>query len=379
MDKQDILAKAMQQAIEREGEESILAENTIVVDDYEVSQEETPPHDSSEIKTYCTLCGCEWVINEQNPNEVCEDCSTETVEENDPNPTTPTIKVKGLDEKAVLISVKRNMYSPYKLDQEESKQYGAGNVNKHLFEGRNNRVKETISKFTEVYTYVKDNTVPWTTGVDMLNIEHYMDFTSGLRQRVDDANDAVDVLCTHWEDEVESDLERLTEIAQAKGKPNLANPNDYPDVDELRSKFGIHIRYMPVPTTGDFRVGISDEDKASLQQQLDDAEVNANKHVINSMIEPMQRAIAKLSVPIGSDGSVFRDTLIDNIVNVAERMNKINLSDDVVIQNNIDELRNLVSTYANPMGKDLLRSNQTAREKVVAKIDGLVNQMAGIV
>jgi hypothetical protein len=240
-------------------------------------------------------------------------------------------------------------------------------------------VKETISKFTEVYTYVKDNTVPWTTGVDMLNIEHYMDFTSGLRQRVDDANDAVDVLCTHWEDEVESDLERLTEIAQAKGKPNLANPNDYPDVDELRSKFGIHIRYMPVPTTGDFRVGISDEDKASLQQQLDDAEVNANKHVINSMIEPMQRAIAKLSVPIGSDGSVFRDTLIDNIVNVAERMNKINLSDDVVIQDNINELRNLVSTYANPMGKDLLRSNQIAREKVVAKIDGLVTQMAGIV
>ena len=347
MDKQDILAKAMQQAIEREGDESIIADNTIVVDDYEVSQEKTPPHDSS------------------------KDIPTLT--------PTPTIKVKGLDEKAVLISVKRNMYSPYKLDQEESKQYGAGNVNKHLFEGRDNRVKETISKFTEVYTYVKDNTVPWTTGVDMLNIEHYMDFTSGLRQRVDDANDAVDVLCTHWEDEVESDLERLTKIAQAKGKPNLANPSDYPDVDELRSKFGIHIRYMPVPTTGDFRVGISDEDKASLQQQLDDAEVNANKHVINSMIEPMQRAIAKLSVPIGSDGSVFRDTLIDNIVNVAERMNKINLSDDVVIQDNINELRNLVSTYANPMGKDLLRSNQTAREKVVAKIDGLVTQMAGIV
>ena len=298
----------------------------------------------------------------------------------DSSPAKPTpLKVKGLDEKAVLISVKRYMYSPYKLDQEESKQYGAGNVNKHLFEGRNNLVKSTISKFTEVYTYVKDNTVPWTTGVDMLNIDHYMEFNSGLRQRVDDAHRAVDTLCLSWEDEVKDDLDRLSQIAIAKGKPNLANASDYPDVDELRAKFGIEIRYMPVPTTGDFRVDISDDDKASLQQQLDDAGVNANKHVIKSMIEPMQRAIAKLSVPIGNDGSVFRDTLVDNLVEVTERMNKINLSDDAVIQDSINGLRDLISTYASEQGKDLLRNNQTSREKAVTDIDSLCKQMSGLV
>ena len=93
-----------------------------------------------------------------------------------PQPVRETVKVKNLDEKAVLVQVKRRMYSPYKLDTEESRAYGAGNVNKHLFEGRNNRVKEAISKYTEVYTYAKDNTVPWTTGVELLNIENYMDF-----------------------------------------------------------------------------------------------------------------------------------------------------------------------------------------------------------
>ena len=298
----------------------------------------------------------------------------------DTSPAIPTpLKVKGLDEKAVLISVKRYMYSPYKLDQEESKQYGAGNVNKHLFEGRNNLVKSTISKFTEVYTYVKDNTVPWTTGVDMLNINHYMEFNAGLRQRVDDAHRAVDTLCLSWEDEVKDDLDRLSQIAIAKGKPNLANASDYPDVDELRAKFGIEIRYMPVPTTGDFRVDISDDDKASLQQQLDDAGVNANKHVIKSMLEPMERAIAKLSVPIGNDGSVFRDTLVDNLVEVTERMNKINLSDDATIQGSIDNLRDLISSYSSEKGKDLLRSSQTSREKAVTDIDALCKQMSGLV
>jgi hypothetical protein len=227
--------------------------------------------------------------------------------------------------------------------------------------------------------YVKENTVPWTTGVDMLNMNHYMEFTSGLRKRVDDAYKAVDTLCLFWQDEVDADLERLSQIAIAKGKPNLANANDYPDVDELRSKFGIDIRYMPVPTTGDFRVGISDEDKESLQQQLDDAEVNANKHVLQSMIVPLERAIAKLSVPIGTDGSVFRDTLVDNLVEVSERMNKINISDDAMMQGQIDDLRNLVSAYSSEMGKDLLRSHQGAREKAVTKIDTLVRNMTGLV
>ena len=307
----------------------------------------------------------------------------------DSSPVIPTTKgvlvnklavnIKGLDEKAVLISVKRNMYSPYKLDQEESKKYGAGNVNKHLFEGRDNRVKDTISRFTDVYTYVKDNTVPWTTGVDMLNIDHYMEFTSGLRQRVDSAYKAVDTLCLFWDEEVKADLDRLGQIAIAKGKPNLANANDYPEVDELRSKFGINIRYMPVPTTGDFRVGISDEDKDSLQQQLHDAEVNANQHVLQSMLVPMQRAIDKLSIPIGTDGSVFRDTLVDNLVEVTERMHKINISDDAMMQGSIDDLRDLISPYASERGKDLLRSSQTSREQAVTKIDTLVRNMTGLV
>ena len=343
MNMNDILANAINNAVDTD--KSIIADNTTPI---EPSTGQGVPHDTSE--PIPTL-----------------------------PPTATEISIKGLDEKAVLISVKRNMYSPYKLDQEESKQYGAGNVNKHLFEGRNNLVKSTISKFTEVYTYVKDNTVPWTTGVDMLNINHYIEFTSGLRQRVDDANRAVDTLCLSWEDEVKADLERLGEIALAKGKPNLANANDYPDVDELRSKFGIHIRYMPVPTTGDFRVGISDDDKASLQQQLDDAGINANKHVIKSMIEPMERAIAKLSVPIGNDGSVFRDTLVDNLVEVTERMNKINLSDDATIQGSIDNLRDLISSYSSEQGKDLLRSSQTSREKAVTDIDALCKQMSGLV
>ena len=287
------------------------------------------------------------------------------------------VKVKNLDEKAVLVQVKRRMYSPYKLDEAESKAYGAGNVNKHLFQGTNNRVKVAISAYTAVYSYVKDNTVPWTTGVELLNIDHYMDFTSGLRQLIDKANDAVNDLVANWDHEVRTDLQRLQDIAYAKGKPNLADPNDYPEADEVAARFGIEVRYMPVPTTGDFRVGISDEDKASLQKQLDDATANASRHVLTQMLEPMQRAASKLAVPIGQDGSIFRDSLVDNLVDVSSRMARVNISDDPFITERIKDLQSLIGTYAN--NKDMLRNNQSVREKAASQIDALCGQMAGLV
>jgi len=298
-----------------------------------------------------------------------------------PVPTTAepvtSLKVKGLDEKAVLVSVKRRMYAPYKHDAEESRNYGAGNVSKHLFEGRDNRVKETISKYTSVYTYVKENTVPWTTGVDMLNIEHYQEFTQGLRQLIADAESHVTDLVAHWDYEVSKDLTRLAQIAAAKGKPNLANPSDYPTSAEIQDRFGIEVRFMPVPTSGDFRVAISDADKASLQRQLQDAEASAAKHVIEQMMEPMQRAVEKLAVPIGDDGSIFRDSLIDNMVEVADRMARVNVSDDADVIRRIADLRSLVTTYSN--NKDVLRNSQHTRDVASKQIGDLVNQMSNLV
>ena len=88
------LQDAMNQAINAEPveEESIIADNTIVVEDYEVGSPIAP------------------VTGQGVPLDSSEDIP--------PLPATPTptpkiaINIKGLDEKAVLISVKRNMYSP---------------------------------------------------------------------------------------------------------------------------------------------------------------------------------------------------------------------------------------------------------------------------
>ena len=289
------------------------------------------------------------------------------------------VKITNLNEKAFLMQVNRRMYSPYLHDKEESIKFGAGNVTKHLFEGKDNIVKETNAVFGALYKYVTDMTVPWATGVRLLNANLYMEFSTELRKHVDDANSAVDKLAANWDTAVQIDYNRMLRIAQAKGKPNLANINDYPDVQTLRSKYGVDVQYMPVPTADGFdpRLGMSDADQASVQDRVNDAEANGAKYVINQMLEPMSDAVKKLQVNIGDTGSIFRDSLIDNMVEVADRMGRINISDDPVVADRIRDLRSLVGAYAN--NKDVLRNSQSVRSKAATQIDTLVGQMAGLV
>lgn len=289
------------------------------------------------------------------------------------------IKLKGLDEKAVLVELHRSKFGTSRQDKEETEKYGGGNVTKHLFKDKTCRMAVVNAAYYEVYRYVNDETVPWAKGVRMLNIDSYMDFTTGLRQRVDAANAAVSDLIAHWDYEVQKDLDRLTDIEINNGKApgSLADPSNYPHASEMPAKFGIDTRFMPVPTVGDFRVQISDADKASLQRQLEEVEANAAKHVLEQMLEPMQRAVEKLSVPVGQDGSVFRDSLIDNMVEVADRMERVNVSADEAVTAKITELRTLVGAYAN--NKDVLRNNQHVRNKAATQINDLVGSMAGLV
>jgi hypothetical protein len=289
------------------------------------------------------------------------------------------VKITNLNEKAFLMQVNRRMYSPYMHDKEESIKFGAGNVTKHLFEGQDNLVKETNKAFNAVYKYVNDMTVPWATGVRLLKSELYLEVSTEFRNLVGVANSAVDKLAANWDAEVQQDYNRMLRIAHAKGKPNIANINDYPDVQTLRSKYSIGVQFMPVPTADGFdpRLGVTEEHMASVNERVSDAQANVAKYVINQLLEPMSNAVKKLQVNIGDKNSFFRDSLIDNMVEVADRMGRINVSDDPVVADRIRDLRSLVGTYAKDI--DVLRNSQSVRSKAATQIDTLVGQMAGLV
>ncbi len=364
LDLQKALANAITNVEENKGEAVTQSEKQAVVD--------------HEAKWHTATTG-EQVYNVAQDATVADVSQSPEAELPSEQPVRQLVEVKPLNEKAILVTLKRGMYRPYISDVNATEEYGAGTVNKHLFDGRDNLVKRTVAKFTSVYTYVNDNTVPWAVGQRMLNMMNWSDFTTGLRALVDDAYAAVDTLCDNWDNVVQTDYARIQQIGVAKGNPNLANINDYPEELDLRSRFSIDVQYSPIPKVDDFdpRFGMSEDEKASLQRQLDDVQTSAANHVIEQMIKPLHEAVKKLSIPIGKDGSVFRDSLIDNMVDVADRMSRVCLSDDPSIRQPIAELTALASGLAG--SKEIIRHSPNARTQAKTDIEALMGRMKGLV
>lgn len=294
-------------------------------------------------------------------------------------PDTPKVKLKTLSEKAMLVTLKMSKMGTTKLDRDETDKFGGShNVYKALFSSKDNRVKKARSAYDAVYNHLKENTVPWAKGVDMINSAQYTLLMHELRRLMAKADAAVADLKANWDQEVQADLAYRTACAAQSGKGHIVSIDDYPTVEELESKYSIDIQISPVPKPNDFdpRHPVTEEDIASLQRQLDEAATQGGKHVIKQMLSPMEKAVANLSTPV-EDVTKFYSSIITNMVDVADRMRRANISDDVEIAKRISDLTSLSTKYA--ANTDILRNSQTARDAAVADISSLMGKMKGLV
>ena len=296
-----------------------------------------------------------------------------------PHVEAPKVKIKSLAEKAMLIKLKMSTMGTTKLDRDETDKFGGShNVYKSLFSGKDNRVKKARSAYNKVYTHLKENTVPWEKGVDMVHSMQYTTIMSELRGLIADADAAVADLVANWDQEVQADIAFRSACAANSGKGHVVSIHDYPTVDELQAKYSIDIQVSPVPKPNDFdpRHPVTDEERASLQRMLDEATTNGGKHVIKQMLDPMEKAVANLSTPV-KDVTKFYTSIITNMVDVADRMRRANVSDDVEVARRISDLTSLSTKYA--ANTDILRNSQTARDAAVADISSLMGKMKGLV
>mgnify|MGYP003143767417 CR=1 FL=1 len=286
--------------------------------------------------------------------------------------TAPSIKT--MTEKAMLCSLRLKTFAPYKRDEEATNAYGAGSVNKHLFANRENRVKKLNAMYREMQTYLRNNTVPWSwgKGIYMLNSAQYITITREMRQMAAKIEEALDDLVANWPTIVQTDYARLYAI-----DPRLANYDDYPN--DIRSRYGYELDFssVPKPEHMDPR-GVPEEEleelRASTKRMLQEAGKAASTHLIQQLMKPMQEAVAHLTKPV-EDVQRFSKSLITNMVDAADRMNRANLSDDPAIQKQINDLMRVASGINTETVKHDVHTRTTAK----AEIEALMGQMKGLV
>jgi hypothetical protein len=282
-----------------------------------------------------------------------------------------------LDTCAMLVELNVSQWTARKLDRTVSDELvankhaqdkGAARVNKHLLAGRTEL--EVITKFvTETRATVYDNTLPWSdSGIRLLPSAKFMEFNAKLQQ----AEDKFYGLVTEFVSVYPSLI-----TAQAMALGNMFKREDYPHPSDIEHRFRFSVNYMPVPSSGDFRVDIGNDAQEELRKKLsalaDERVEHAMKDIKTRLLDHLKRMSDRLTIDYVQGEAVprkFHDSLLDGAHDLCEMVQSLNVINDHQLS---DARKALLKAIGNVDVKDL-RKDVGARTEVKTQVDDILSK-----
>jgi len=218
----------------------------------------------------------------------------------------------------------------------------AGRYNKALI------AKEAIQEITKAVsaarTFHYANTLPWDDGGGrILPAANFLPYSKKMRELKDAHEIAVRSFIANYDAYREDSAVRL-------GK--MFNPDDYPGKSEIERKFGFGTDIDPVPTAEDFRVDISSKDSSRIKKELE--------------------VIGKFAEKLGDKTAVFRDSLVENVIELVNLLPRLNVANDANLEKLCKETEKKLCTLA----PDTLRNDEAVREKAAGDANDILKKMS---
>lgn len=281
-----------------------------------------------------------------------------------PDTQTTNQFAKPLADKAMLVRFKvRRQAHSVRDDAATSyveNQFGvtsAGQFNKKLFKG-SARYAALNTALNEVAAYHRENTLPWLDGgFRVLPNERYMEYTQRMQQLTREVEVAAADFSNNWYNEVQADLNRLG---------SMANAADY----DCRQDVGVEVRLMPLPHDSDFRVAVSDADRAAFNAALSEVNDLAANELKARLLDPLKRLSDKLKTYKGEKGQRFHTDMVTSIGDQLEMVRSLNINDDDEVITLCSDIERELSQYIdNPK---TLKESQHSRAYVSDKLDSIL-------
>lgn len=285
-----------------------------------------------------------------------------------------------LDTCSMLVELSTSVWTARKLDKSSTDELvhnkkaqakDAARVNKHLLAGRKELdiINKHVGAFRQNYYYPR--TLPWSdAGLRLLPTTLFMDFNARVVEEQDKFYQLVDDFIAVYPTLI---------TAQAMALGDMFRRDDFPSVETLKNKFSFSINYMPVPTSGDFRVDVGNDAAAELRAQFDRMAMQrvdvAMKDVRDRMREHLTRMSDRLAVDVvGGEVKTrtFHDSLLDTGWELCELVKSLNLVQDSDLENARQQLKATLSgvTLAD------LRKNMDVRKDVKQEVDAILQKFA---
>ena len=282
----------------------------------------------------------------------------------------------GLTASAILVEVNISVWPANKLDKgateklinDNSAVQNSAQVRKNLMAGTSLRKK--IADYAAACRLWHNNaTLPWATkGPRLLATSMFMDYKSELNVRRDTFNKMAQ--------EFYFEYPSLKLTAQSS-LGALANPEDYPTLEEVQTRFAFRTVFSPIPESGDFRLDAAAQDLKELREQY---EADFNSRLATAVRKPWERLhkwivgmSEKLTDKDAGEDEVkkrYYDTLITNAQSMCALLTHLNLTNDPQLE---QARRDLELTM---LGADIdvIKESPEVRKGMKDKLDAILKQ-----
>ena len=275
---------------------------------------------------------------------------------------------------ALLVELNISVWPASKLDREVTDKVntdasavrGASQTKKNLFAGTS--LRKDISDFAaRVRLYHNKHTLPWADkGERMLPTALFMDY----KQTMNGFEQTFNMMCNNFF------IEYPRLVAEAPTNlGTMYKAEDYPDLTDVRLKFGFKRTVKPVPEAGDFRLDIPAYD---LEEMRSEFTKQHDTKLAEAMREPWERLhkmlvgmSEKLTDTEGDESKKrYHDTLISNPIELCGLLTKLNVTNDPKLE---EARRQLELTM---LGADIesIKEDADSRSALKSKVDAILGK-----
>jgi hypothetical protein len=299
------------------------------------------------------------------------------------NPVISTPAGSVLASRAMLRGVRISLWDGRKLDKQVSAEVtqakgaksDAGRFNKQLVPLESlARLKAAANACRAVHGRY---TLPWTdNGLDILPAASVMAYDSEMSKARIEWEAAVESFCAVYPSLVDSAPARLGD---------LFNATEFPTVAEVRERFSMRIRTLPMPDSSDFRVDMSEAQARQIRTEI---EANAREALDTAMRDAWQRVsdvcarmVERLTAykPATSRGEKtegrFTDSLVENVRDLVSVLPSFNLTNDPALSDVCGRMKAELCTFeAQELRDDSRLREQTAKaaESILADVSAFL-------
>jgi len=273
---------------------------------------------------------------------------------------------------AMLVELRISTWTARKRDNETTMDVNtskeadqdAGSVYKYLMAGSDHLKK--IEKYAaKCRGWNSTQTLPWMKGVGLLPMENFFKYREQLGTM--EANFYALV-----KDFINAYPQIKNDQAFKLGKYYRAD--EFPDVETLPRRFKFEYNFLPVPESGDFRINCEARVKADLQEQYDKMFKDKLQEAMRDPWDRLHAMLIRMSERLtdddGGERKIFRDSLLENAVELCDLLTRLNVTKDP----ELEKARRMLEQAVTLTDIKDLRADESSRIELKASVEEIINK-----